>query len=127
MKKESTIFWFLSSCFVFICIGVILYSRFSAEKETITVRHIDDLQITASDYLSEAVSQYETKQNTEKININTASKEQLVTLPGIGEKTAESIVAYREEYGFFDHIDEITEVNGIGQAKFDAIKAYITV
>ena len=60
------------------------------------------------------------------ININTASKEELMTLPGIGEVSAQAIIDYREQQTFTS-IDEIKNVSGIGDAKFDKIKAYITV
>ena len=59
------------------------------------------------------------------ININTASKEQLMTLPGIGESRAESIIAYREENGGFSSIEDIMNVSGIKEAAFKKIKEYI--
>ena len=60
------------------------------------------------------------------VNINTAGKEELMTLPGIGEVYAQSIIDYRETAPFAS-IEEIKNVSGIGDAKFDKIKAYITV
>jgi competence protein ComEA len=62
-----------------------------------------------------------------KININTASKEVLVTLPGIGESKADSIIAYRTEHGGFSSIEEIMEIPGIKEAVFSKIKELITV
>lgn len=64
---------------------------------------------------------------TERISINTASKEQLCTLPGIGPSTAEKIIAYRNENGLFQSIEDIMNVSGIGQAKFEKIKDMITL
>lgn len=61
------------------------------------------------------------------ININTASLEQLMTLSGIGESKAKSIISYREENGNFNEIEDITKVSGIGQALYEKIKDYITV
>lgn len=61
------------------------------------------------------------------ININLASIEELTTLPGIGESKAQNIINYREENGYFKTIDEIKNVNGIGEATFDQLKKYITV
>ena len=61
------------------------------------------------------------------ININTASLEQLMTLSGIGEAKAKSIISYREENGSFKEIEDITKVSGIGQALYEKIKDYITV
>lgn len=49
------------------------------------------------------------------ININTASVEQLVQLKGIGQKKAQAIVNYREQYGKFVNVEDILEVKGIGE------------
>jgi comEA protein len=61
------------------------------------------------------------------VNINTAGSELLQTLPGIGPKTAERIVEYRETVGRFKSIDEIQDVKGIGPKKYERIRALITV
>ena len=68
-----------------------------------------------------------TKDNNEIININTASKEELMTLPGIGEVRAEEIINYRSNNGSFKTIDDIKNVSGIGEELFEEIKANITV
>jgi competence protein ComEA len=63
----------------------------------------------------------------ERININTATLDQLDTLPGIGPAIAQRIIDYREKIGGFKNIEQITEVSGIGQATFVKIKELITV
>ena len=70
--------------------------------------------------------QSEEKQN-EKININTATQTELETLPGIGPSTSLKIVNYREENGKFKTIEDIKEVSGIGDAKYENIKDLICV
>lgn len=65
-------------------------------------------------------------QNT-KININTATQEELETLTGIGESTAKSIIEYREQNGKFATIEDIKNVSGIGDAKYEKLKDEITV
>ena len=62
-----------------------------------------------------------------KININTATEEELDTLPGIGPSTATKILDYRKEKGKFKTIEEIKEVSGIGENKYEKIKDRITV
>lgn len=62
-----------------------------------------------------------------KMNINTASLTDLIQLPGIGKTLAERIIKFREAYGVFTTIDELLDVDGIGGAKLNAIKDYITV
>ncbi len=61
------------------------------------------------------------------VNLNTATKEQLMTLPGIGESRAEAILRYREESGGFQSIDEIMQVSGIKEAAYRKIKDRITI
>lgn len=60
------------------------------------------------------------------ININTASVEELMMLPGIGETRAKAIVLYREEHGSFSSIEEIKDVSGIGESVFASLKENIT-
>ena len=62
-----------------------------------------------------------------KINLNTATKEQLMTLPGIGASKAESILSYRKEHGSFLCAEDITNVTGIKEATFSQIREYIIV
>ncbi|PJZ02138.1 MULTISPECIES: helix-hairpin-helix domain-containing protein [Bacillus] len=61
------------------------------------------------------------------VNINTATLEELQGIPGVGPSKAEAIIAYREENGRFQTIEEITQVSGIGEKSFDKIKSSITV
>lgn len=69
----------------------------------------------------ENTSKTKEKQNA-KININTATQTELETLPGIGPSTALKIIAYRKEKGKFKTIEDIKEVSGIGESKFNNIK-----
>ena len=60
------------------------------------------------------------------VNINTASVEELSTLPGIGQGTAEKIVNYRKDHKF-KTISDLKEVKGIGEKKFEKIKSELSV
>jgi len=62
-----------------------------------------------------------------KVNLNTAGKEQLMTLTGIGESRAEDIIRYRQEHGPFERIEDIMNVSGIKEGAFQKIKDSITV
>ena len=62
-----------------------------------------------------------------KLSLNTATLDELMTLPGIGEAKAQAIIEYREEVGAFQNIEELKEVSGIGDAIFDQIKESITI
>jgi comEA protein len=64
---------------------------------------------------------------TEVINLNTATAVQIATLPGIGPKTADLIVQYRQKNGNFKKVEEIMNVRGIGEKTFLKLKSRITV
>lgn len=61
------------------------------------------------------------------LNLNTAGREALTALPGIGEALAERILAYREEHGPFETVEDLTKVPGIGQGKLAALEGLVTV
>jgi competence protein ComEA len=65
--------------------------------------------------------------SSEKINLNSASAEQLQSLPGIGPATAKNILDYRAKVGKFNKIEEIINVKGIGEKKFQKIKDRLVV
>lgn len=69
----------------------------------------------------------ENKQESTTININNATQTELETLPGIGPSTALKIIKHRKEQGNFKEIEDIKQVEGIGEAKFESIKDYICV
>ncbi|MCD8151822.1 MAG: helix-hairpin-helix domain-containing protein [Clostridiales bacterium] len=62
-----------------------------------------------------------------RVNINTASVSELTALSGIGDAKAAAIVAYREEHGAFQSVEEIMQMSGIAQATYDRIKDEITI
>ncbi len=61
------------------------------------------------------------------IDLNTASRADLETIPGIGPATAQSIISYREDNGPFRDIEEVMNVSGIGEGKFDQMKEYLSI
>jgi competence protein ComEA len=63
----------------------------------------------------------------ELVNLNTATPEELETLPGIGEVLAGAIVAYREEHGPFTSVDQLIDVSGIGEVTLEEIRDLVTV
>lgn len=67
------------------------------------------------------------EESGELINLNTATEEELDTLPGVGPSTAQKIIAYREENGGFSSVEQLNEVSGIGDATFEKLKDLVTV
>lgn len=63
----------------------------------------------------------------QRININTATKDELMLLPGIGEVLAQRIIAYRESHGDFQNVTDLAAVEGIGKTKLADILPYITI
>ncbi|MCK5331295.1 MAG: helix-hairpin-helix domain-containing protein [Candidatus Marinimicrobia bacterium] len=66
-------------------------------------------------------------QVNELININNASKEELMTLPKIGPVTAERIIRFREDFGNFQNIDELKNVKGIGPKTMEQLRLLVTL
>ena len=87
--------------------------------------------VDTGNYITENIGENivieDTNMNTNLVNINTATQTELETLTGIGPSTALKIIKYREENGKFKNIEEIKNVSGIGDSKFEAIKDEICV
>lgn len=68
-----------------------------------------------------------TNKKSNKININTSGIDELCTLSGVGEALAQKIIDYREENGKFKSIEDLKNVSGIGEKKYESLKEHITV
>lgn len=68
-----------------------------------------------------------TMEQGDKVNINTASQEQLLQIKGVGPVLAERVVLYREKNGPFKQIEDLRSVAGIGEVKFNQIKSRVIV
>ena len=113
-KNSNTIAVILIvTLFIGVILGVLFSDRFSRTTVIFTGRNNNSTSAT--------------EETVAKININTASADELSILPGLGTEISERIIAYRQKHGPFLSIDEITNVDGIGDKKFEAIKDYITV
>ena len=102
----------------------------AAEQSCINLAQVltDGIQIEIPD--QERAQEMKLEQDQEqsgRIDLNTATMEQLCTLPGIGASRAESIIAYREDSGGFAKIEDIMQINGIKEAMFEKIKDKIYV
>ena len=68
-----------------------------------------------------------TPENTALVDINTAGLEELMTLPGVGEKRAQAILDYRAEHGPFRYVEDLIRVEGIGEGLLEGILEYAMV
>ena len=92
------------------------------DAQKINIEKVKEQNIESEDEEYYEAQDYE----YEKININTASQQELMNLNGIGKSTAQKILDYRKNKEF-NSIEEIMNVPGIGTAKFESIKDYICV
>ena len=90
-----------------------------------TKEEVDALAVVYSDTGSESGDT--TSDSTGRVNINTATLEELTTLPGIGDTRARAIIDYREQNGAFGNIEDIMQVTGIKEKSFSKIKDSICV
>ena len=100
---------------LFLCSLLVLFLRDRSEFRTQTV-------VTAVN-----VPKEEILPDLTPLDLNTATAEQLQTLPGIGAELAERILDYREEHGPFESVEQIMEVPGIGEGKFAELEGRIAV
>lgn len=101
---------------------------FREDAATTTINQAEVLQDESRVYvptISESIA--DEAENDGKINLNTATKEELMTLPGVGEAKAASIIQYRTENGGFKSIEDIMQISGIKEGLFEKIKELIKV
>ena len=104
------------------------YSLSDGQKVKIpTINEKDEEIIVVEEKAGDNIIIEGNKSKEEKININKAAQTEIETLPGIGPSTALKIITYRNEHGKFKNIEDIKNVSGIGDSKFENIKEYICV
>lgn len=133
LKKTAAIIGVVIIAVIFGIIGNVITRRndgFVIEKNK-AASSVSTLQNTKSN-LPENTNKADSKDSSnvvkpDKININTATKDQLVSLPAIGEKTAQDIIDYRNRHGTFKRCEDIMKVKGIKKGKYNKFKDKITI
>ena len=115
MKKPQWVLLGITAAFFCILVGVFIG------------RNMTHAYIPVNDAMnSQTGDPTESKQSNDgKIDINTATEQQLMLLPGVGETTAKRIIEYRTENNGFAVIEDLMKVSGIGEKKFEQMKPYI--
>lgn len=119
MKKS----WFIIPVFITILFAVFLAGFYLGKN----LNHAP-VQISGSNNIVTTPSSAAASSGTvRKVNINTATVAELMTIPGIGEVLAQRIVDYRTEHGIFASVNDLCNVRGIGEKTLESIIDYITV
>ena len=117
----------LTAAFLLFTGGWFYARQSAAQPYTVTVSQSAPEVSSAPAASNNEESKPESLLEGEVIDINSAPVEDLQRLPGIGEKRAQAIVAWREEHGPFQSVDELDNVSGIGPGILDGLREYACV
>ena len=123
-KKVSGIIYFILLAICFVVLGYLLGSGHGTKQVQVIIGESPHIRhsTTAAAYKSEGNSNM-----AAVVDLNAVNQAQLETLPGIGPTLAERIISYRESIGRFESKEQLLEVPGIGQAKYEQIADLVTV
>ncbi|MBP6673347.1 MAG: helix-hairpin-helix domain-containing protein [Bacteroidetes bacterium] len=126
-KNEQTVFLFLSVVFLS-GVAVKGYKAYIVPNQPVRFDYsVEDSLFAAGSKAATADSISGEQRPPGKIDVNSATKTQLMELPGIGEAMAERIILRREEKGKFRTVQELRKVKGIGEKKFEKLLPHIEV
>lgn len=115
MKKGSSLLLLLCALSLCLVVGIFIGRNLCGEYAQLSQNDSNE-----DSAVSEQVADY-------RLDINTASKVQLMDLPGIGETIAQRIIDYRSDNGTFKSVDELLNIEGIGEKKLQEIEQFIGV
>ena len=122
MKKIISLLFCISLFFA--CLGLCGLHSYAVEGVSFVMRDADSEEIMRG---GDGETDFIRLLKGEVLDINTAGAKELEKLPSIGKTLAQAIVDYREEHGNFESIEEVMQVEGIGEGRFEAIREKIKV
>jgi len=125
-RSEQRVLLFLSATLI-VGAGIRLYQQTSPTEHQFDYRSIDSSFAVFREKLAADSVQKKEAPSGQAVNINTATKEELVALPGIGPALADRIVSFRENEGEFGSVDDLQNVKGISKKKLEKLKPLVTV
>jgi competence ComEA-like helix-hairpin-helix protein len=123
---EQRVILFLVAAFL-IGAGIRLYRETFPPPQPFDYRSTDSTFAALSEAIIADTSLTEDNDAAGLVNVNTATKSQLLKVPGIGEVTATRILAYRKDVGEFRKIDDLGNVKGISKKKLEKLRPFLTV
>lgn len=125
-RSEQRVLLFLSATLI-VGSGIRLYQETYPSERRFDYRSIDSSFAIFREHLAADSTRKKQLSPGEAVNINAASKEELVALPGIGATLAERIVSFRENEGEFGTVEDLQKVKGISKKKLEKLKPHVTV
>jgi competence protein ComEA len=123
---EQRVILFLVATFL-IGAGIRLYRETFPSSQPFDYRSTDSTFAALSESIVADTTVAEDEDSRGLVNVNTATKNQLMNVPGIGEVTAARILTYRKDVGAFKKLDDLVNVRGISQKKLKKLKPFMTV
>jgi comEA protein len=125
-RSEQRVLLFLTSTLI-LGAGIRLYQGSSPTGRQFDYRSIDSSFAGFREKLASDSTARMPGQAGQIVNINTATKEELVSLPGIGPTLAERIILHREQSGRFTSIEHLKDVKGISKKKLEKLRPFVTL
>ena len=125
-RTEQRVILFLSGTLV-VGAGIRLYQEASPSQRQFDYRSIDSSFAEFRERVAMDTIHPKTGREVKSVDVNSASKEDLMTLPGIGPVLAQRILEYRESQGGFESVDELQNVKGISKKKLEKLRPLVVV